>query len=99
VSTLEAADGAAAIELFTRCADEIAAVLLDLTMPRMGGAEVFLALRRLRPDLPVLLTSGSSELLQSEQLPQGPRVDFIQKPYRPHELLEKLHALLAERDA
>ena len=42
-----------AVELFARYVGTIRAVLLDLTMPRMGGAEVMAAVRRIRPDVPV----------------------------------------------
>ena len=49
-SVVTARDGREAIEVFQARCDEIVAVVLDLTMPRMGGEETFRELRRLSPD-------------------------------------------------
>ena len=73
---------------------EITAVLLDLTMPKMSGAEAFRELRKVRPDVPILVTSGYSEQETVQQFQdQGP-VGFIQKPYRGNELRTKLFDVL-----
>ena len=58
---LLAENGKQAIQVFKENADEIQVVLLDLTMPHMGGEETFDALRRIRPDVPVVLSSGYPE--------------------------------------
>ena len=58
---LTAKDGYEAVELFQAYADEIACVLLDLTMPKMNGDEAFEAIRRIRPDARVILSSGYCE--------------------------------------
>jgi CheY-like chemotaxis protein len=94
IMALEAANGQAALDIFAEHAGQIAAVLLDLTMPKMSGAEVLHALRAIRPDLPVLLTSGYSEQATLGWDLEGGRIGFIQKPYRPQELLDKLYELL-----
>src|SRR5262249_45463383 len=57
-----AAHGEEAIELFRGAPASFRLVLLDLTMPRLGGEEVFRELRQLRPDVRVLLMSGYAEL-------------------------------------
>ena len=56
-------------------------VLMDLTMPHMDGKEAFQIIRRLQPDLPVILSSGYNEQ-ESVQSFSGRGLDaFLQKPY------------------
>jgi CheY-like chemotaxis protein len=74
------------------------AVLLDLVMPRMGGKEVLEEVRRLAPELPVIVSSGYSEddASAGQWACPGP-TRFLAKPYRPAELLEIVCGLLAGR--
>jgi two-component system cell cycle sensor histidine kinase/response regulator CckA len=55
-STLTASDGASGLELVER--ESVDAVLVDLTMPNMSGAEVVAVLRERRPTLPVIVCTG-----------------------------------------
>lgn len=71
----------------------VGAVLMDLTMPRMDGAEALAEMHRLRPDLPVILSSGYHAESLSDRVPAG--TPFIQKPYRREELAAVLAAALA----
>ena len=80
-SVLQAADGGEAIEVFHRCRAEITGVLLDLTMPRKGGAETFHELRELDPDVRVILCSGFNESDATTQLSEAGLAGFIQKPF------------------
>lgn len=50
--------GAAAIEAFRDQPEQISVVMLDLQLPDMSGAEVLVELRRMRPDVRVIITSG-----------------------------------------
>lgn len=90
----EAADGMAGIEVYEAHADEIALVVLDLTMPRMDGVEALRELRRRRADLPVLLSSGYSEQEAVERFSGEGLAGFLQKPYGPRELVEKVRRIL-----
>ena len=83
---LEAADGRAGLNLFGQYASEIVAVLLDLTMPRMDGQEVLQQLRRLDPNVPVLVMSGYSDLEVSARFAGMGASAFIQKPFHPRDL-------------
>jgi len=92
---LEAADGLQAIDIVRRQAADIACVVLDLSMPHMGGIEVFHALRLLRPDLPIILSSGySNDQGASKQLTTEGLAGFIQKPYTTEALLGELERAL-----
>jgi len=95
-TVIDAADGHVGVELFREYANEIVAVLLDMTMPRMSGEEAFRAIRSIRPDIKVILSSGYNEqesisLFQSKGL-----AGFIQKPYQPRKLLEKIREVLGQ---
>jgi PAS domain S-box-containing protein len=88
--TLEAPDGECGVELYKQHRDEIVVVLLDLTMPGMGGQATYQELRRLNPDLPIVLTSGYSNTEISRQFSATPPVSFIQKPFLPSELTRNI---------
>lgn len=95
-TVLLAADGYEAIETLREKPDEISAVLLDLTMPRMDGETAFRHMRQLKPGLRVLLTSGYSEQEIMARFAGQGHVGFIQKPYKQTELVEKLRAVLEQ---
>jgi PAS domain S-box-containing protein len=76
-----AVDGVEAVELFQLHRDEISLVLCDLTMPRMDGWETILALRKLSPAIPVILSSGYDEArVMRGDHPEMPQA-FLSKPY------------------
>ena len=93
-AVLTACDGLEAVETFKTMQAEISAVLLDLTMPKMSGAEAFRELRCVRPDVPILVISGYSEEETVQQFQEAELVGFIQKPYRGSELRTKLLEVL-----
>lgn len=88
-----ACDGVEALERF-RERDDIVAVLLDMAMPRMNGAETFRELRRLRADVPVLLSSGYDEQQATSQFAGEGLAGFLQKPYRATQLIERIQDLV-----
>jgi len=94
---ISARDGKRALDLVRSRRHEIDLVLLDLTMPRLSGMETLKELRRLRFDRPVILTSGYAEADSNEDSVEDPACSFLQKPYRPHLLIEKVSHALAER--
>jgi len=85
-AVLTACDGREGIEIYRLHAEKIAAVLLDLTMPGCDGPETLRELRRLRRDLPVLLSSGFSEREVTERLAGQDFTGFVAKPYSLEEL-------------
>ena len=89
-----AADGIEAVTLFSRRPHAYRMALVDLTMPRMSGRDCFLALRALRPDLPVVLSSGFSEQESVKQFLGEGLAGFIQKPYTLPQLRRVLSAAL-----
>jgi PAS domain S-box-containing protein len=80
-TVLRAADGTEAVSLFGDRKDEIGCVLLDLTMPRMGGEETFRELKGIRPDVRVVVSSGYSEQEVAQRFAGEDVAGFVQKPY------------------
>ena len=87
--TITATDGRDALEKFQQHPD-IDAVILDLTMPKMDGEQCFRELRRLDPDIKVIMSSGYSEQEVSQHFLGKGLAGFIQKPYKLSTLREVL---------
>jgi signal transduction histidine kinase/ActR/RegA family two-component response regulator len=97
---IEAENGRLGAELFARRAAEITVVLLDMTMPEMGGEETFREIRRVRDDVPVILTSGYNEIEATRRFTSKGLAGFLQKPFAPDDLAAKLAlALGPSKDA
>ena len=92
--TVSAASGSEAIALLAENPSAIAAVLLDLTMPRMDGQQTFEELRKIHPTLPVLLMSGFSELEATSRFAGQGLAGFIQKPFETVALVEQLRLVI-----
>jgi two-component system cell cycle sensor histidine kinase/response regulator CckA len=82
-----------AIEMFRREPDGFIGVLLDMTMPRLGGVDVMRELRAIRADVQVILMSGY-ERSRAAQLGDPP-AGFLQKPFRSEDLLDTVAKLFA----
>jgi CheY-like chemotaxis protein len=89
---LPAEDGIAALEVLEEEDHAVTAVLLDLSMPRMGGSETLRLLRERRPELPVILMSGYTEQEVASKLldDNSGAVGFLQKPFLPEDLTRVL---------
>ena len=94
--TVELADdGVHAVERLQELGGKVSLVLLDLTMPRLAGAEAALELRRIQPDIPIVAMSGYGDI-EAMQRFSGSRIDdFLAKPFRPDELAAKVRDVLA----
>ncbi|MDM8555729.1 response regulator [Desulfococcaceae bacterium HSG7] len=92
---VSAKGGAEAVEIFREKHADFCLVLSDLSMPFMDGWETMAALRRIRPDIPVILSSGYNEdQAMSGKHAEQPQV-FLQKPYRMEALKDALAKALA----
>jgi DNA-binding response OmpR family regulator len=91
---ITASDGREALDVFRERAPEIAAVLLDVTMPQLSGEQVFREMRRIRPDARIVLTSGYDEQDTIAEFGEAGLAGFVHKPYLPSLLVEKIRAVL-----
>jgi CheY-like chemotaxis protein len=90
-----AANGAEGVEVFRRSGSELSLVLLDLTMPVMGGEEALSQILRLRADTKVLIVSGYDETDVIRRVGKSRIVGFLQKPYSTVRLGQKVREILA----
>jgi PAS domain S-box-containing protein len=94
-TTVTAGDGQEALEIMERIGDSVTAVLLDLSMPRMGGQETLRRLRERRPELPIVMMSGYTEeavVAEFDQYTPG-LTAFLQKPFLAEDLAEILRRI------
>ena len=87
---ITALGGAAAIDLLRARAASIDAVVLDLVMPEMSGEETFLEIRRICPDLPVVLASGYDREMTADRFFARGAAGFVYKPYEPDDLVDRV---------
>jgi CheY-like chemotaxis protein len=94
-SVIEASDGVAAVDLFRARKADIGVVLLDMTLPGLGGHEVFAELRAIRPDVKVVLTSAYGREIAAPSFEASQARGFIRKPYQPGDLVRLLWDVLS----
>jgi len=94
VSVLRAEDGARGVALFREQRERIDLVLLDLSMPGLSGEETFGRLREIDPSVPVILSSGYDHDEARGRFGDGTPAGFIQKPYRPEQLMAEISRCL-----
>ena len=93
-NVLIATDGAEAIELFKEDGESIDLVLLDMAMPGLDGRETYEALREIRDDVLVVLSSGYTEEDALSKLGASGLVEFVHKPYKMNTLLAAVRRAL-----
>jgi PAS domain S-box-containing protein len=93
-NVLLAADGLEAIDIYLRKKDEIAIVILDMVMPRMGGRELYHRLLEINPEVRVVFASGYCPPEIVEQVWAEGIMGFVQKPYQIEDLAAELRMVL-----
>lgn len=69
-------------------------VVLDLAMPVMDGEQAYRRIKAIRPETPILISSGYSELMASSRFGPGGMEGFIQKPYTASQFTERVRKML-----
>ena len=87
--------GQDAIGVFQRDRGKIDLIIMDMIMPGMSGGETFDRLKKIDPDIKVLLSSGYSINSQAAKILQRGCDGFIQKPFNMNQLAEKVQGILA----
>ena len=93
--TAAVGNGQLAVDFVHGHGDAVRAVVLDQTMPVMGGTEAYRRLRDIAPRLPIIMTTGYSEETLLELIAHDEHAAFLAKPFaigRLRELLEQLSA-------
>jgi CheY-like chemotaxis protein len=89
-----AENGKEGVDVLRVLGDQVAAVLLDMTMPVMSGEEAFRRLKAIRPGIKVILSSGYNEIEAIRRFPEKGLAGFVQKPYAAATLAEKIRVVL-----
>jgi CheY-like chemotaxis protein len=84
-----------ALEKFTREKDKFQLVLLDYYMPQLDGAKTFEWLKKLNPDVRVIIVSGAEELRLRQILSQHQIDGYIRKPFRIQEALHIIRHVMS----
>jgi PAS domain S-box-containing protein len=79
-------DGVAALKFLREHSDDIDMIITDQTMPGVTGTELAAEARRIRKDIPVILCTGYSNVINAEQTAALGINLLVMKPYRPHEI-------------
>ena len=87
---LLAENGQKAVDLFRERQGRVSLVLLDMTMPVMSGEEAFRLMKSIRPDVPVIVSSGYTEEEAIRRFGGLGVAGFMQKPYTVGALMEKI---------
>jgi CheY-like chemotaxis protein len=92
-----AVDGEEAIRRFTELDGKIDALITDVVLPKVSAKELVAELRRRKPDLKVLYTSGYTENTVVHQGVVDADVNFLAKPYLPSDLTRAVRAVLDKK--
>jgi len=93
-TVIEAGDGTEAIEKFIENEEKIQLLLLDVVMPGKKGKEVYEEIKKMRPDIKTIFTSGYTEdIIHTKDIIEQD-LNFISKPISPNNLLRKVREVL-----
>jgi DNA-binding response OmpR family regulator len=92
-TVIEAGDGEEALRLFSMNREGINLVVCDVVMPKMNGRETCEAIKKIRPDMKILFTSGyTRDVIIDKGIDET--VDFIRKPIDPREFIARVRRVL-----
>ena len=95
-SVLETRDGATGVDMFRAQAPDIDIVLLDLTLPGMSGGEILAHLRKIRPNIKVVLSTAYGRDRAFKDVTDTESVYYLRKPYKIDDLTALLRKVCLE---
>lgn len=90
-----ASSGKEGLDILKR--ENIALVLLDVIMPDMGGEEVFFEIRKIKPEMPIILLTGYTEEKLVQKLVKEGGAGIIVKPFETYDFFNKIHSGLTKK--
>lgn len=90
-------DSKEALKLFSARSESFDLVITDQTMPQMTGLEIAREMIRIRPDIPVIICSGYSEVLTSERIEAAGVRGLVNKPLDPAGFAQTVRNVLNNR--
>ena len=98
----EAADGKDALDTLIRCRDEgtpVDLVVTDLRMPHVSGVELISAMVENEVHAPVFVISGEGDEPALREMADAGCVEYMERPFRPEELVRRIEGILRRRAA
>lgn len=89
-SVITAADGREALDVYRQRQRDISLIILDIVMPQLGGHDCFIELKKINPNVKVIVSSGYSIEGEATRIMKDGALAFLQKPYSLKELKELL---------
>ncbi len=89
---LSASDGVEALALFAQQMQEISVVLTDVAMPYIDGVASVRAIRKMKPDVPIVAFTGEARQTRFKELQALKVNNFLLKPFSTESLLEAIHS-------
>jgi two-component system cell cycle sensor histidine kinase/response regulator CckA len=89
-------DGVEAVDFYRAHQTEVGIVILDMTMPRMSGAECFTQLQAINPAVKVIVSTGGSFDQDVRQMRKQGVLHFIPKPVSVDDIVALIDQILAE---
>ena len=88
------ADGREALHQFEERSAEFDLLLVDCTMPKMSGPELYRQVRSLGSDIPVILLSGYHQEQVVRNISNDPKAHFVKKPFSVDDILNEINSAL-----
>jgi len=93
-SVIEASDGKMALELYRKNAAVISIVMTDIGMPVIDGYTLFRELKMIKPDLPIIISSGFGDISVTTKIPRKEISGLVCKPFNFDHLREVMKGAL-----
>lgn len=93
-SVIEAEDGKVALELYRKNAAEISLVMTDIGMPVIDGYALIRELKMIKPDLPIIISSGFGDISVTTRIPREEIAGLVCKPFNFDHLREVMRSAL-----
>jgi len=94
-NTLKASNSSEACQLYEDKKEHIDIVVLDMIMPDESGADTYKRLKKLNPDIRVLITSGLEKNGNVDEILNDGQNGFIQKPFKFEEFTNNIDSMLS----
>lgn len=98
VRVLQAMDGEEGIEVFKNHQNQIDLILLDTIMPNMDGPQCFKVLKKMEPEIKVILLSGYTRVKNIDSLMDLGLKAFLHKPFSFSELIDCIYEVYQRED-
>lgn len=73
-------------------------VLLDVRMPRMNGMDLHLFIKKIDPNIPVIIVTGHADVPMAIKAMKEGAFDFIEKPYNDQHMLERIQMAIHQQN-